>query len=497
MLAHPSTPDQRQRTETIAASAEALLGILDDILDFSRIEAGMLHFETVDFDLPTLLGGVVQLLAGAARQKSIELITDIDTDVPRSLRGDPTRLRQILMNLAGNAVKFTERGRVAVRAALQHDSNGKVGLRFFVTDTGIGISEDDRHRLFRPFSQANVSTTREYGGTGLGLAISKQLVELMGGEIGVESTPGSGSTFWFSSTFDRSPKVFVAQDAENCGSMTRIAASESTDPQHLLPLVSALRVLLVEDSRVNQLVALGQLERLGYEADVVSNGREAVEAAAKASHDVVLMDCQMPQMDGYDATAEIRRTEGATRHVHIIAMTAYAMAGDRERCLASGMDDYICKPFKIESLRGALSRIDGKLRDAPPTADSEDAEREHALVDLAWLREAGGDDKGDLRNLLNIYFAEMDLGLRSLREAVSAGSIGEVEKAAHRCRGSSFACGMQAMGTGFRALENAARAGTLAGAGEAMALIEMELERLKPFLEERLGLGLTEERTVQ
>jgi CheY-like chemotaxis protein len=401
------------------------------------------------------------------------------------------------MNLAGNAVKFTKIGRVVVRAALQHDSNEEVSLRFFITDTGVGISEEVRHRLFRPFSQAEVSTTREYGGSGLGLAISKQLVELMGGEIGVESTPGSGSTFWFSSTFDRSPKVLVTRDAETCGSTTPIAAFESTDPQRPLRLASALRVLLVEDSRVNQLVALGQLERLGYEADVVSNGKEAVEMAAKAFHDVVLMDCQMPQMDGYDATAEIRLTEGAMRHVHIIAMTAYAMAGDRERCLAAGMDDYICKPFKIETLRGALSRIDGKLRDAPPSAGSRDAEQEQPLVDLAWLREAGGDDKGNLRNLLNIYFAEMDQGLRSLREAISAGSVREVEKAAHRCRGASSACGMRAMGAGFRALENTARAGTLDGADETMALIEMDLARLKPFLNERLGLGLTEERAMQ
>jgi len=477
------TPEQRDYAETVRISADSLLKLINDILDLSKIEAGKLDLEILDFDLRTSLEDVCDVLTEKSAKKDMPFSCQIPPEVPCWLRGDPGRLRQILLNLGGNAVKFTEQGEVAIQVSLDEDTDTHATIRFTVRDTGIGIPQNRLNRLFKSFSQADGSTTRKYGGTGLGLVISKQLAEIMGGEIGVESKKGKGSTFWFTAVFEKqlerqvAPRVLpadilgkrilvvddnatnrevisaylgswdsqchVASGAQEALCMLRQAA-ETGDPFHLVivdhmmpemdgealgraikadptlkdtvlvmltswgrrgdaarmkeigfsayltkpvkhsqlfdclvtvlgegsgrgkedkkpPLVTRhtlaeakrrVRILLVEDNIVNQKLAVRLLEKMGYRSDAVGNGREAVEALEMVPYDVVLMDVQMPEMDGYEATRVIRDPQSKVRNheVPIIAMTAHAMKGDRERCLEAGMDDYISKPIQPQKL---------------------------------------------------------------------------------------------------------------------------------------------------
>jgi CheY-like chemotaxis protein len=488
------TDEQREFAETVRSSAEALLAIINDILDFSKIEAGKFDLETTDFDLANAVEDSVELLAKQAHQKGLELTCLVDEDLPAVVGGDPTRIRQVLVNLVGNAVKFTEHGEVAVRVSGGDVRNGRVVARCIVRDTGIGISAGAVNRLFRPFSQADGSTTRQYGGTGLGLAICKRLIELMGGEIGVESTPGVGSTFWFTVPLEARPDAAIApstaalqgvrvlviddhatnrallrahlrrwelevEEAPNgeralarlrdaavankpiglvivdyfmprmdgVAFATRMRADSAfasipivmltsyadrtrnaearaagirrvlTKPvrraQLLDTVVAAMRpepepgqapaskaspaaaakptlharILVAEDNPVNQQLARAMLLRLGYQTDVAGNGQEAVESVMQVPYDLVLMDCQMPVMDGFEATKLIREREGTSRHTHIVAVTANAMEGDRDRCLEAGMDDYLAKPFRA----GDLRRVLGRWLPGEPEADDE------------------------------------------------------------------------------------------------------------------------------
>jgi PAS domain S-box-containing protein len=352
LLNTPLDVTQREYLTALHDSGQSLLGIINDILDFSKVEAGKLDLENIDFQLTGVVKGVVELSASAARRKGLACTLEVDPAVPAWVRGDPARLRQILTNLTSNAVKFTDRGSIHSRVI-----PGLAGrIRFEVADTGIGIDPRDRKRLLDPFSQADASTTRRFGGSGLGLTICRQLVDLMGGEMDFYGEPGKGSTFWFELP------LAPAQAPETMATDPPVRSNGSRER-------SSGRVLLVEDSKVNQLVAGLMLEELGYQVDIRVNGAEAVEAVKENEYVAVLMDCLMPVMDGYEATAQIRRLDEPSRHTPIVAVTATAMAGDREKCLLAGMDDYVSKPLEQQALAAALARCiasDRQPRNATP-----------------------------------------------------------------------------------------------------------------------------------
>lgn len=343
------TPAQRRFAETIQTSGESLLRLLDDILDLSKIEAGKLTLEIVDFELPPVVAAAIELFGKRASEKGLKLVSSVPPDVS-FVAGDPARLSQVLLNLLSNAIKFTEAGEVGLEVTRLREMDGEMELRFAVRDTGIGMSDEVMEKLFQPFSQADTSTTRRYGGTGLGLAICRELVGMMDGEIGVESGgPGKGSTFWFTVCFARASGEMKAESSAPSGKRPRRPAVGIS----ILP-----RVLLAEDDRVNQLVATSSLKKLGYQVDTVENGGEAVAARRKGDCEIILMDCQMPGIDGYEATRRIRsleEEEGLPR-VWIIALTAHSMKGDREECLAAGMDDYLSKPVTLAALQAVLGR---------------------------------------------------------------------------------------------------------------------------------------------
>jgi len=341
-------PEQREYAEIVRASTEALLTVINDILDLSRIEAGRIDLESVVFDPVDTLQSVLDLLSVRAQAKGLVLTRAVARDMPRSVRGDPGRLRQVLMNLLGNALKFTRAGVVETSMAVERPGGGPAQIRFCVRDTGIGIAPEDQARLFQSFTQVDNSDTRRHGGTGLGLAISKQLVELMGGAIGLESEPGIGSAFWFTMRL-----VEVASAAADAGRSKPVRLRQRAES---LRPPGTWRILLAEDNPVNRKVASRILQQAGFAVDAVTNGREALEALEVRPYDVVLMDVQMPEMDGFQATRAIRSRADERRRTPVLAMTANVMSGDRELCLEAGMDDYISKPVRPDELRGAVLR---------------------------------------------------------------------------------------------------------------------------------------------
>ena len=354
--------EQRECSEMIRNSGDILLTIINNILDFSKIEADRMELENHPFDVARCIEESLDLIKPTVVDKSLKTTCSIEKDLPHCFVGDVTRLRQILVNLLNNAVKFTEKGEVTISLSGKQLADDRYQLQFAVRDTGLGIPADCRERLFQSFSQVDPSTNRRFGGTGLGLAISDRLCELMGGRMWVESTgvPGEGSTFYFTVQVVKAaeqslPDQRAIENAANLNGKTSVQALDNRNIDQLHPL----RVLLAEDNPINQKVALKMLAKLGYRADRVANGLEVLQALQQIPYDVILMDCQMPEMDGYEATRQIRSREQEEDRppIHIIAMTAHAMQGDRELCLAAGMDDYLSKPVRTVELQQALERI--------------------------------------------------------------------------------------------------------------------------------------------
>ncbi len=614
------TPEQREYAEIIDSSGHSLLEIINDILDFSKVEAGRMDLEVVDFDLRRSVREVLGSFAESAQAKNLELACLIHHDVPSALRGDPGRLRQVLTNLVGNAVKFTEKGEVVLRVNVLESGPSHTAVRFEISDTGIGISPELRPRLFQSFVQADGSTTRRYGGTGLGLAISKRLVGLMGGSIDVDSQVGRGSTFWFTARFERQPgdaaaaptpiprlagrrvlvvddnatnrqilrqqlahwglRVSTVEDGPRALAALRAAATSGapfdlavldfkmpdmdglalgraiksepalaavklvlltsfgqkghgaeaaragisgylTKPvdeadlhdclaeilvgaparpvlvtRHSLrearPPLTA-RVLVAEDNEVNQKVAVRILERLGYRVDVADNGREAVEAVARTRYDAVLMDGQMPEMDGFEATAKIRESEGNGRRTPIVAMTASAMQGDREKCLAAGMDDYVAKPISPDAMEAMLARW---VPRAPVEAVEEETVSPLDPAMLENLRAIDGDGSL-LIELIDTFQRIAPLRIAALNKASAKGSAPSLERAAHSFLGSCANLGARHLADLCARLEHMGRAGSTTGARELISTLEQEYTVVQEaLLEEKRRLTATERPTA-
>jgi len=361
-------PVQRHLAETANQSATALLALIDDVLDLSRIEASKLTLHTTSFDLRALVHEAVDLMTTTARGKPVALSSTISWRLPNRVEGDPIRLRQVLVNLLHNAVKFTERGRIVLDVGVLGETEDAVQLRFEVRDTGIGIAEDQFDSVFDAFTQVDASSTRRHGGTGLGLAIVKEIAELMGGRVGVDSRIAHGSTFWLELSLKRAADPMSAPALADTGDAMAPppAPAETGDaapsaPEEAGDAVPSAHILLVEDDAVNQMVLAAMLEQLGCRVDIVDDGEAACGAAAQTHYDMVFMDCHMPVMDGFQAARRIREEEARTdgTHTPIVALTALALAGDRERCLSSGMDDYMTKPVRAAQLAAAVQRWAG------------------------------------------------------------------------------------------------------------------------------------------
>ncbi len=606
------TPEQRDFVESVRSSGDALLTIVNDILDFSKIEAGKLKLEYIDFDLRTILEETTELLSPVAREKGLELICVIPADGQLLYCGDPGRIRQVLTNLLGNALKFTEKGSVILEASVMKVSLEGAGVRLSVRDTGIGIPQDKQAGIFDSFSQAESGTTRKYGGTGLGLTISKQLCEMMGGRIGVQSEPGEGSEFWieiplrrasrlrverrYPSSLDRvralvvddhvinrrilraqltawgmrpeeAPNGFealrilreaspddpfrvvlmdmqmpgmdgdeTAREIKNDPALAstalillsssggtgspdemrargyaawatkpvrqsqllnalvtvfgwpaaedRRAAAESAQAGYRATPLEGMRVLVAEDNTVNQKVALHLLARLGCRAEAVANGAEAVAAAKRIPYHAILMDCHMPEMDGYEATIAIRADEDGTgRRIPIIAMTASAMQGDRERCIASGMDDYVAKPVKPDELRDALLRF-LPAQDAPAQVRRPFA----PVLDKECLQEIGGGDPDFLRHLIDEYVRTVAARADEMKTALASANRPRLRFHAHTLKGTSRTIGAAALGRLFEEIESCSDSGDLTQMPEMLARIAPEVERYRAeFASYRLG----------
>ncbi len=619
LLDTPLEGQQRHFAEVANSSAEAMLLLINDILDFSKIEAGRLELETVDFDLRLLIEDALSLMAAKAQAKGIEIACDIRHDVPTLLRGDPSRLRQILLNLVGNAVKFTDQGEIVVRVAPEAEDSREATLHVSVQDTGIGISSEAMGRLFKPFSQVDNSTTRRFGGTGLGLSISRQLVELMQGQIDVVSEEGKGSTFWFTARLGKQAQakpaprrvrgdiqglrvlvvddnatnreilrrqlvgwgclpgeapdaldaIQILREAAQAGSPFQLALldmdmpgmdgrqlglmiksdplvrktvlmvltsvgehgdasrfreagfaaylckpikqSELYDAMVLAvtgPAPGALptqlvtrhsiaearkanaRILLAEDNEVNRDVAVSVLAKAGYRCECVANGREALDAVAREQYDLILMDCMMPEMDGFEASVAIRFAERERGgHIPIIALTANAVKGDREQCLTAGMDDYLSKPIQLKALIAAVDKWLGMARQATPPPAPPDkpteapAESAQPVFDAERALDAIGGDDQLFRNLVHSFLQHGPEQLQAIRDAAQRGDAPTLQRAAHTLKGSSSTFGAERVRQAAYRIETAAKASDLAAVPDFLASLEAEFTRLKDAME--------------
>lgn len=424
--------EQKELSTTIFRSSVNLLDIVNDILDLSKIEAGELTLETIGFDLHYVLHSVVHALAPLAAEKHLPIIRHYEREFFPNLSGDPTRLSQILTNLIGNAIKYTDAGQVEVHVECRKIDDSRTTLHCQVTDTGIGIAPEKMNAIFDKFVQADTSTTRRFGGTGLGLTITKQLTEMMGGKIGVRSATGKGSTFWVSIPFAFADSlgrpVTLESQSYVCG---------------IVPPARA-RVLIVEDHPMNQLLATKVMQKFGiHNYKIAPNGKEALRLYSESDWDVILMDCHMPEMSGYEATEHIRALEVSSgKHVPIVAMTANAMIGDREKCLACGMDEYVSKPLDVEHLADILNSW---IRLRAPGTPSTTSAPVQVVLNLKQLDMVTDGDKALQKQLLEMFILQSEKNLAALEEHSVDGASKEWVEAAHMLKGSAGNIGATAL----------------------------------------------------
>jgi signal transduction histidine kinase/CheY-like chemotaxis protein/HPt (histidine-containing phosphotransfer) domain-containing protein len=476
------TNQQREYLEMVRSSADWLVSVVNDVLDFSKIEAGKLDLETIDFSLRQLLDDLVKPLAFRAEAKDLALLSRVAPETPDILRGDPVRLRQVLTNLIGNAIKFTNRGQIVVEISVESMTRQEVALLVTVADTGVGIPSDRLHAIFEPFEQADGSTTRRYGGTGLGLSISQRLVQLMGGRIWAESMLGQGSKFCFTILLGRGASTLPNEIAPS------------------LPTLKGLQILLAEDNLVNQKLASLLLAKHEHRVTIVGDGQEAVAAYHSGTFDIVLMDVQMPAMDGLQATAEIRRLEASTgRRTPIVAMTAHAMKGDRERCLAAGMDGYVSKPIRPEELYQAIAQATHvPSRTRPIAAKEQPAAISTPAGTIRWedaLAHTGGDEKL-LRTMIEVFLSEQARMLDEVRIALAERDRVRLGRAGHSIKGS---CGYFAAHAAYElafTIERAGGSGDFDTVSAVLPQLEAALATLEPELNAYLQRAPSEPATA-
>jgi CheY-like chemotaxis protein len=459
--------------------------IVNDILDFSKLEAGRLDLNPTEFQLRDTIDEALTALAVRAHEKGLELLCEVPAGVPDTLVADVGRFRQLVVNLVGNAVKFTEAGEVFVRVASEPPADGEIVLHVSVADTGIGVPKEKQAMIFDAFSQADGSTTRRFGGTGLGLSISTRLVSIMGGRLWVESEAGQGSTFHFTIRVGVRPEhpaetipaalagraVLVADDNSTPASQQAPAPSRSHGP--------SLRILLAEDNAVNQRVAIGLLKKAGHTVTLAENGKLALEALEAATFDLVLMDMQMPEMNGSEAIAAIRAREAPQGgHLPIIALTAHALKGDRERCLAAGADDYLAKPIVKATLYERIADVIATRRPPAPVTAAAVFDRTRATALLARV----GGDPGLFRDVIELFLDDCPNQLDAIRQAIHDQQPDRIYRTAHKLKGSAGNFEAHEVVALLQRLEARARDGDLAICASVFVEIEAESERLMAAL---------------
>jgi len=483
---------QSQYLEAARTSAEALLYLLNDILDLSKIEAGKLEFEEVDFNLTELIQGFVTSMKVVAAKKGLELKATIDPTLPPCLRGDPGRLRQIIYNLTGNAIKFTEKGSIHIQVIHEGTFGDMSTIRISVRDTGMGIPKNKMDRLFKKFSQADSSVASRFGGTGLGLAISKNLVSLMGGEIGAHSQVGKGSEFWFTVRLNKGDPA-----SERCRKLARQSGSK----QHLTASPTTIqefkgkRILVAEDNEINRRVALGILGKLGLEADTVVNGEEAIAALARTPYDLVLMDVQMPVMDGVTATLKIRsfQSKVLNPHIPIVALSAHAIQSEVDRCLSAGMNGYLTKPIIIEDLITLLKKfLKGEnTAQSPPQPERkvDHDETSPPRFDLSALLSRTMGDRDFAKKVVEVFFESTPESMEALRKAIETSDAKAIARWAHTLKGSAANIGGMRLSEIAREINQAADAGNLDALSEQFSRLEAEFEALQEEVFQELVRG--------